>query len=188
MNEDRSLWDACKTDMQGEIVKLQDRLDFAVNERKVLEKRYEELENELKEFNDINKELQNKIIEDGFLFDACKNHEKKCTILREEKRSLQKKLKECDERIRELNVKFGLSGNCKENLEGKVAGLVDENMITSPEHDELCNHLTDEKYMLEHKLNECNGRKNKLHAKMNEYNDNKTSKADFNISVTKSNV
>ncbi|XP_059067415.1 uncharacterized protein LOC131858250 [Cryptomeria japonica] len=180
MNEDRSLWDACKTDMQGEIVKLQDRLDFAVNESNVLEQRYEELEYKLKGFHYKSKELQNELIKKKLL---CQNHEKKCTVVRKEKRSLQKKLKECDERIRELNVKFGLSDNCKENLKCKVRGLLDENRIMSQEHDELCNHLTDEKYMLEHKLNECNDRKNKLHAKMNECNDNKSSKADFNISV-----
>ncbi|GLJ23415.1 hypothetical protein SUGI_0443160 [Cryptomeria japonica] len=340
MNEDRSLWDTCKADMQGEIVKLQDELDSAVNEREVLKQRYEELcakhrndknelrkcdeepkklkdscsvnlegnifelqneidgikklnakmtedkqlwdscktklecmvsglqnelnatrvlsqgheelctklgqekndlEDKLKELNDINKELQNKMIEDGLLFDACKvelkgrdaklnatrqklkeffinlraekkhlekklkgfdykkrelqnklnnktnflcqNHEKECTVLREQKSGLQKKLKECNDKIKELNAKLGLWGTCKENLQGKVAGLLYEKRIMSQEHDELCNHLTDEKHMLEHKLNECNDRNNKLHAQTNECNNKKTCKADFNISV-----
>ncbi|GLJ42909.1 hypothetical protein SUGI_0889810 [Cryptomeria japonica] len=72
INETKELKEKIAEDMQSKIVKLQDKVDFAVNERNVLEQKYEELEYKLKELNDINKELQNKIIEDGFLFNACK--------------------------------------------------------------------------------------------------------------------
>ncbi|XP_057843662.2 uncharacterized protein LOC131053078 [Cryptomeria japonica] len=165
MTQDRGLWDSSKAEWEHTVAGLQNELNATRLKLKEFYIDKKHLEEKLKAFDCNNKELQKELDKTNFL---CQNHEKKCTALKEQKSGLRKKLKECDDRIGELNAKLNLLDTCNENLEGKVAGLLYEKRITSQEHDELCNHLTDEKYMLEHKLNECNDRNNKLHAKMKE--------------------
>ncbi|XP_059067090.1 uncharacterized protein LOC131858111 [Cryptomeria japonica] len=159
----------CKGEFQVTIAKLQNEL----NEATMLSHKHEDWcsQSEHKKY-ELEKafiRLQNELDETNILREK---DQEVCNVLREENNQLENKLKECNDRIGDLNRKIEenewLWVSSKADLENKVADLQSEEWILSEEYKLLWAHLTDEKDELENKLRECNDRNKELHAQMRE--------------------
>ncbi|KAH9331602.1 hypothetical protein KI387_003710 [Taxus chinensis] len=204
ITEDGCFWDFCKANLEGEVAGLKNelielRMLSERNEALCMQLRQEkiELENKVKEDNDVTKKLQAKMTEDGCLWDNCKanlegtvaklenelnetrmlsqKHKELCTQLTQEKVEIETKMKKCYDGIKILlsksNEKERFWDACKGKLEGTVEVLkneLNEKVKFIQEHEHLCTQLRREKSELEKKLKESNDVTKKLDAKMTE--------------------
>ncbi|XP_057842816.2 uncharacterized protein LOC131052217 [Cryptomeria japonica] len=167
--EDKHMWNTSKGEFEVTIAKLQNEL----NEARMLSHKHEDLcsqsEHEKYELEKTFIRLQNKLDETNILREK---DQELCNVLREENNWLGNKLKDCNDRIAELNKNIEederLWVTNKSDLERKVAGLQSEKGVLSKEYKLLWAHLTDEKDELENKLRECKDRNMELHAQMRE--------------------
>ncbi|KAH9296881.1 hypothetical protein KI387_028563 [Taxus chinensis] len=174
--EDENLWDtACKVNFESAVAGLQDESNKKTNlcqENEELctqlRNKNNDLEMKLKEVDDASKRLQEKMTEDGCLWDTpnanfqekltCveyearilrQEHEDLRTHFREEEKEFHNMLKECIEGTRKLHAKMTEDGclwnTCKQNLEETVAGLrndlelmTNEGRILCQKYEEMC--------------------------------------------------
>ncbi|XP_057845519.2 uncharacterized protein LOC131054934 [Cryptomeria japonica] len=219
LSETGCLWESSKTELEATVTGLQNEL----NETKVLSLKDEEaciqlrhekikLEGELREMNNRNEELHEKMTEKGYIWDTCKvnlegmivklqkklnetkilahHNQVLCNEISREKAELENNLNRSINETQQLKEKLAedrhmwdaskgefevtiakLQNDLNEAriLSQKLADAQYEKKTLIQEYRALWAHLRDEKYELEDKLRECNDRNKELHAQMREY-------------------
>ncbi|XP_057831895.1 uncharacterized protein LOC131042602 [Cryptomeria japonica] len=172
MTENGCLWNTCKANLEGTIVKLHKKL----NETKILvhnnqalyneiSREKAELEDDFNQFINDTKLSKEKLAEDRHTWDNCKG-EFEVAI-----EKLQNDLNEARMPSQKYEVLWSQSGEEKNELEKTVLGLqneLDETKILRVKDQELCNVLREENNRLGNKLKQCNDRIGKLNTKIKE--------------------